>query len=66
MGLLVLILTSYMCAVCGESNEVCVDPCSGSTQTYVEDCAVCCRPNTLRIFADLEWGWATVDATFEE
>ena len=32
------------CPHCGESNEVSLDPGSGSDQEYVEDCQVCCRP----------------------
>jgi len=33
-----------VCPHCGEGNAVAVDPGSGSTQEYVEDCQVCCRP----------------------
>lgn len=32
------------CPYCGESNEIALDPGSGSDQEYVEDCGVCCRP----------------------
>ncbi len=32
------------CPHCGESNEVALDPGSGSDQEYIEDCHVCCRP----------------------
>ena len=32
------------CPHCGESNEIALDPGSGSSQEYVEDCQVCCRP----------------------
>ncbi|MBS0570802.1 MAG: CPXCG motif-containing cysteine-rich protein [Proteobacteria bacterium] len=31
------------CPYCGESYETAVD-LSGGSQSYVEDCAVCCRP----------------------
>ena len=31
------------CPYCGETNEVTLDPGSGSDQEYVEDCQVCCR-----------------------
>jgi hypothetical protein len=31
------------CPYCGESYETTVDLSAGS-QSYVEDCAVCCRP----------------------
>ncbi len=32
------------CPYCGELNELAVDPGGGSSQSYVEDCHVCCRP----------------------
>ena len=32
------------CPYCGESVEITLDPGSGSHQSYVEDCSVCCRP----------------------
>ena len=31
------------CPYCGESYETTVDLSAGS-QSYIEDCAVCCRP----------------------
>ena len=32
------------CPHCGETVEIGLDPGSGSTQQYVEDCPVCCQP----------------------
>jgi hypothetical protein len=32
------------CPYCGEEVEIGLDPGSGTTQEYVEDCPVCCRP----------------------
>jgi hypothetical protein len=32
------------CPYCGELNQIALDPGSGSTQQYVEDCQICCRP----------------------
>lgn len=61
-----LIEAGYTCAYCGEPNDTTVDPSGGARQLYVEDCAVCCRPNTLRIRADPEEATAYVEATFEE
>ena len=37
------------CPYCGESNEVTLDPGSGSDQEYVEDCQVCCRPWLMHV-----------------
>ncbi|MGH9418631.1 MAG: CPXCG motif-containing cysteine-rich protein [Thermoanaerobaculia bacterium] len=33
-----------VCPYCGEEVEITLDPGGGSTQAYVEDCAVCCSP----------------------
>ena len=32
------------CPYCGEAIVIAIDPDGGSTQEYVEDCAVCCQP----------------------
>jgi hypothetical protein len=32
------------CPHCGEENVVSLDPGSGESQDYVEDCQVCCQP----------------------
>lgn len=61
-----LIESGYTCASCGEYIDTTVDGSAGSAQHYVEDCAVCCRPNTLRIHADVEGGTAWIEASFEE
>lgn len=61
-----LIEASYACAYCGEPNATTVDPSAGDAQLYVEDCAVCCRPNTLRVHAEPASGAAWIEATFEE
>ena len=44
----------YSCAFCGELNTTFVDVSAGLTQSYVEDCQVCCRPNQLYITIDEE------------
>ena len=31
------------CPACGETCALGVDTTAGATQSYVEDCAVCCR-----------------------
>jgi hypothetical protein len=36
--------TLVTCPHCGETNEIALDPGSGSDQEYIEDCHVCCRP----------------------
>ncbi|MBE0564581.1 MAG: CPXCG motif-containing cysteine-rich protein [Krumholzibacteria bacterium] len=38
------------CPYCGQEIEVAVD-CSVHRQTYIEDCAVCCRPITITLVA---------------
>lgn len=37
------------CPWCGESVTLLLDPGSGGSQQYVEDCEVCCRPWTVRV-----------------
>ena len=37
------------CPFCGESDELAVDAGGGDHQTYVEDCAVCCRPRVVHV-----------------
>jgi hypothetical protein len=41
--------TQTSCPFCGEAEEVYVDSGGGSTQTYTEDCAVCCRPRVVHV-----------------
>ena len=44
---------TYACAFCGETNSIDVDFTAGDSQSYTEDCQVCCRPNALSIeFSD--------------
>lgn len=40
---------SYVCDSCGEEIVVPVDASAGSSQSYVEDCPVCCHPNVIHI-----------------
>jgi len=57
-------MAEYRCAVCGETNETIIDESAGETQTYIEDCQICCRPNVLRITIHGED--VTIEAMFEE
>ncbi len=57
---------TYICGVCGEEIETLVDESQGLAQEYIEDCAVCCRPNVLRVSIDPESGEVTIEASFEE
>jgi Cysteine-rich CPXCG len=41
--------TGVECPFCGEREELFVDAGGGSHQTYVEDCAVCCRPRVVHV-----------------
>lgn len=40
---------SFLCAFCGESTPIEVDPEDGETQSFTVDCSVCCRPNVVRL-----------------
>jgi hypothetical protein len=59
----VLLTTTYTCPVCGQVNETAVDPSQGASQTYVEDCQVCCRPLVLSVTVDA--GVAGIEAVPE-
>lgn len=37
------------CPHCGETMTIALDPGSGESQEYVEDCQVCCQPWTVRV-----------------
>lgn len=43
---------SYICDACGEEIVIPLDVSEGSRQTYVEDCPVCCRANTIHVDID--------------
>ena len=45
---------SVECPYCGEPMDLVVDPTAGSTQSYVEDCAVCCQPMEVLVEIDRE------------
>jgi len=52
------------CPYCGESIEIVVD-CSVESQSYIEDCQVCCRPMNLVVVVDEE-GMPFVQASQED
>ena len=39
----------YVCESCGEEIVVPIDLSAGTSQEYVEDCPVCCRPNVIHV-----------------
>ncbi|MEZ6043124.1 MAG: CPXCG motif-containing cysteine-rich protein [Planctomycetaceae bacterium] len=43
---------SYVCDACGEEIVIPLDLTEGPSQSYVEDCPVCCRSNTIHIQID--------------
>jgi hypothetical protein len=40
-------MSFYTCPHCGEGVDTDPDPGGGLEQEYIEDCAVCCRPNRI-------------------
>ncbi|MEO1526038.1 MAG: CPXCG motif-containing cysteine-rich protein [Planctomycetota bacterium] len=42
---------TYTCDCCGEEIVIPLDPSTGSSQNYVEDCPVCCHPHVI----DVDW-----------
>lgn len=57
--------TGFQCAGCGEWNETTLDESAGCSQTYVEDCQICCKPNLLRARYDPERRQCFVEAELE-
>ncbi len=56
---------TWYCGYCGEENSSMVDITAGDEQTYVEDCAVCCNPNTLHIVVDPDNEDVDIEAEYE-
>ncbi|MFC3606251.1 CPXCG motif-containing cysteine-rich protein [Stutzerimonas tarimensis] len=53
----------YNCPYCGKPGEALLD-LSGGDQSYIEDCAVCCRPILFELRTDgAEW---TLDVRRED
>lgn len=44
--------TTVWCPYCAESVEIFLDPGSGASQDYVEDCSVCCQPWRVHVAYD--------------
>ena len=42
------------CPYCAEESEIAIDPGSGASQEYVEDCPVCCQPWRVQVTYDSE------------
>jgi len=56
---------TFLCAWCGELNEITVDVSGGIEQVLVTDCEVCCRPNLLTVRIDVDGDAFTVEASRE-
>ena len=48
------------CPYCGEDVELVIDVVGGPSQSYVEDCPVCCRPWQVEVAGDPEEGWNAI------
>ena len=47
---------TYTCPTCGEQIVVPPRPLARRpTQTYTEDCPVCCHPNVVHVESDPDW-----------
>jgi hypothetical protein len=42
------------CPYCGEVVAIALDVDGGATQSYVEDCQVCCRPWQVHVRLDMD------------
>ena len=57
---------SLSCPYCGEPVDVAIDEGGGSSQSYVEDCPVCCRPWQVEVSRDPDDGWIATLRTSDE
>ena len=55
---------TVQCPSCWEEIELDVDASAGS-QTYTEDCSVCCNPMVVRVQVDEDSGEVNVDVEAE-
>lgn len=46
----------YYCASCGELNDVFVEIAEGYTQSFIEECYACDKPNQIRVRINPESG----------
>ena len=53
------------CPWCGSATEITVD-CSAGSQTFVEDCMVCCAPIVVRLDCDPVTGELTALSAVRE
>ncbi len=56
----------YTCAFCGESNTTFIDISAGNSQSYIEDCQVCCRPNILYLEVDEDTLEVSINTDYQE
>ena len=45
---------TYLCEACGEKIIIAIDRSAGTSQEYVEDCPVCCRPHVIHVKVDAD------------
>jgi len=57
---------SVVCPYCGEEALIALDPGSGSSQSYVEDCPVCCQPWQVEVIRDRDGDWYATLRTGDE
>jgi hypothetical protein len=55
----------YTCPHCGEEVDTFPDPGAGELSEYIEDCAVCCRPNRIVARYSIEEGDYVLEVTAE-
>ncbi|MEL6139922.1 MAG: CPXCG motif-containing cysteine-rich protein [Cyanobacteria bacterium J06628_6] len=57
---------TYSCAFCGETSTTFIDLSAGNTQSYIEDCQVCCRPNILYVSVDEDTLDVSIQTDYQE
>jgi hypothetical protein len=55
----------FQCAGCGKWNSTSVDEFAGRSQSYIEDCQICCKPNVLQVRYDVDEDQFVITAELE-
>lgn len=50
----------YQCAACGETNDIFIDIAEGYSQSFVEECYACDKPNQISVEINPDTGQVNV------
>lgn len=50
----------FQCAACGEENDISIDIAEGYSQSFIEECYACDKPNQVNVEIDPDTGDVSV------